>query len=168
MQEHYFNVLAKVRKEAEKQNLTPIINWLDHKDRNPWVLQCISMATTQMNREDWLSTSKNTNHAESAHAQSQREGVKLSLLSAVEKGMRLDSRQFEAAQATQSSGVTVRYGNNSMTGRVMKKVARNKAAAIKAKAKEKSIATPNTLLIAQELLRKGISKEVVEAYLRSE
>jgi hypothetical protein len=168
MKDHYLNILNTVRKEAENRRLTPIINWLDHKDRNPWVLNCVSMATTEMDREDWLSTNKNTNHAESAHAQSQREGIKLSLLSAVEKGMRLDNRQFEAAQAAQSSGISVRYGNNSMSGRVMKKVARKKAVVRKAKSKENSVANGSRLLVAQDLLRQGIRKELVEAVLRGD
>ena len=80
-------------------------------------MQCLSLATTEMNCQDWRSTSFNINNTESAHAQSPQEGVKLTLLSVVNKDMRLDFRQFEAARAMQTVGVSIRYGNNSMTGR---------------------------------------------------
>jgi len=79
--------------------------------------------------------------------------------------MRLINRQFEAAQAIQLSNVTMKYENNFITDRIMKKIARNKTAIIKAKAKEKLIAKNNFLLIVQELLRKNIVKKVIEAYL---
>ena len=165
LRHHYDHILFTARKEAEANNLTSLLNWLEHKDRNPWVLQCLSLATTAMSREDWRSTSSNTNNAESAHAQSQREGIKLTLLSAVIKGKRLDSRHFEAAHAMQSFGVPVRYGNNSMTGRKMKGIVRQKNIKKReAKGNEGQI-DGNELVIAYDLLKAGVSKEVIEEYL---
>jgi site-specific recombinase XerD len=85
-------------------------------------------------------------------------------MSAVHKGQKIDSRQFEAAKAAKFSGISVRYGNNSMSDRALKKTVRCKATKTKAKVKETSI-SGNNLAIAQDLLEKGISKEVVEQFL---
>ena len=87
----FHEILATLRNEAEAANL---INWLRHKDRNPWILQCLSLATTGMSRKDLQTTRFNTNPAESAHAYSQRDGIKLSLLAAVQRGKRIDERFF--------------------------------------------------------------------------
>ena len=56
------------------------MNWIKHKDANPWVLTCVTFALSKMGRSDWYSTSVDTNIAESAHAQLQRDGVKLTRL----------------------------------------------------------------------------------------
>ena len=96
-------------------------------------------------------------NAESAHAQSQREGVNLSLISA-------DSLQFETVRAMQFSGIPIRYGNNSMTGRTLKEIVHCKAVKAKAKAKEGSI-DGQKLAIALDLLKNGMPKELVEEYL---
>ena len=117
LRDHYNNILSSVRQAAEAANLKLLLNWLDHKDHNPWILQCLSFATTGISRRDWFSTSATTNIAESAHAQSQRDGTRLSLVAAIRKGMLLDSRFFESTKAQTWSGVAVKYGNNSMTGR---------------------------------------------------
>ena len=85
LRDHFDNILRKVQHEAETKDMKPLLNWLDHKDHNPWVLQCFCPATTQISREDWKSTSSSTNYAESAHAQSQREGTKLSLVAAIQR-----------------------------------------------------------------------------------
>jgi len=162
--DHYDHMLLTIHKRAENDKLMGLLNWLEHKDKNPWVLQCLSLATTKMNSQDWKSSSFNTNNAESAHAQSQREGVKLTLMSAVNKGMRLDSRQFEAAQAMQTVGVPVRYGNNSMTGRKQKSICRRKNAKAKEKTTYDSI-DGQELAIAQDLLKNRLPKELVEQYL---
>ena len=55
-----------------------------------------------MGRSNWHSTSVDTNIAESVHAQSQRDGVKLTLVTAVKKGERLDSLMFSLEQAAMS------------------------------------------------------------------
>ena len=67
----FHETLAHVRKEAEAKKLTPLINWLNHKEKNLWILQCVSLATTGMSHRDWQTTRFNTNPAESAHAYSQ-------------------------------------------------------------------------------------------------
>jgi len=164
VRDHFDHILSVAREKAEEGQLTHLINWFEHKDRNPWVLQCLSLATTAMSREDWRSTSSTTNNAESAHAQSQREGIKLTLLTAVNKGKRLDSRHFEAAHAMQGFGVPVRYGNNSMTGRTKKTVVRQKSGRRKALASAREVGAKE-LEIAGDLIQAGVSKEVVEELL---
>ena len=80
----------------------------------------VSRATTEMSHSDWYSINSSTNIVESAHAQSQREGKHLTLVSTIQIGQRLDLRQFELERATHSFGITSRYGNNSMIGRAKK------------------------------------------------
>jgi len=77
-----------------------------------------------------------TNIAESAHAQSQREGKHLTLLSALKKSIVFDQRSFHAQAATRV-GISVRYSNNSITGRERQKIKRsNNTQAKKNKSKE--------------------------------
>ena len=64
----------------------------------------------------WYSTSVDTNIAESVHAQSQRDGVKLTLVTAIKKGERLDSLMFSLEQAVMSGGISAKYGNRLMSG----------------------------------------------------
>jgi len=63
----------------------------------------------------WYSTSVDTNIAESVHAQSQRDGVKLTLVTAVKKGERVDLLMFSLEQAAISDGISTKYGNRSMS-----------------------------------------------------
>ena len=121
--------LATVRTEAEAENLKPLINWLDHKERNPWVLQCLSLATTGMSRKDWQTTRFNANPAESAHAYSQRDGIKLSLLAAVQRGKRIDERFFQLEFGAYRFGINPRYGNTTFSGRKKLSATRKKAKA---------------------------------------
>jgi len=116
--------------------LDPIIAWLNHKDRNPWVLECLSPALTQMNPTDWGTTSNNTNVAESAHALAQRDGIHLSLVGAVQKGQRIDERFFQLELGTMLYGIQPRYGNTSVSGRKKMSISRKKVQAKKQGTKE--------------------------------
>ena len=98
-----------------------------HKDHNPWILQCLSSATTGMNLKDWQTTSFTTNIAESAHAHSQREEIKLSLLAAVQRGRKLDLQFLQLEHAAFKFGVNPRYGNISFNGRRKRAIIRQKA-----------------------------------------
>jgi hypothetical protein len=81
-----------------------------------------------MNHMYWQSTSFNTNIAESAHAQAQRDGKHLTLVGAIEKGEEIDARFFGARNARRLMGVQVRYGDNSVGGNAKKNINRTKAA----------------------------------------
>jgi hypothetical protein len=83
-------------------------------------LECVSRATSEMAWDDWYSTSNTTNIAESALAHSQRDGTRLTLVSAIQCGKQLDQRFLEGEHAAQSFGVTSKYGNHSVTGRASK------------------------------------------------
>ncbi len=133
----YLETLYEVQTIAESQQLTVLLNWLKHKDNNPWVLKCLSRATTEMSEHDWKTTSFTTNIAESAHALSQREGKKLSLLAAIQKGKNVDHRFLLQYQATCNYGVTANYGNTFMSGRKALALTRQKAKARKIAAKNK-------------------------------
>jgi len=129
--------ISKVRATAEDQGLKHLLDWLEHKDRNPWVLRCVSPAMTEMSKHDWQVTSFTTNIAESAHAMAQREGKKLSLLAAVLKGKNVDLHFLQLQRATCGFGVTAHYGNTFMTGRKMLALSRQKAKARKKALKSK-------------------------------
>jgi hypothetical protein len=71
-------------------------NWLDHKDKNPWILACVCPGLTEMKPADFFGMSFNTNIGESAHASAQREGIHLSLVGAIQTGLRFDRRFFDS------------------------------------------------------------------------
>ena len=83
---------------------------------------------TNMNHTYWQSTNFDTNIAESAHAQAQRDGKHLTLVGAIEKGEEIDARFFGARSARRLMGVQVRYGDNSIGGNAKKNINRTKAA----------------------------------------
>jgi hypothetical protein len=82
-----------------------LLNWLDHKEKKPFIYQCISRATINMNHMYWQSISFNTNIAESAHTQAQRDGKHLTLVGTIEKGEEIDARFFGARNARRLMGV---------------------------------------------------------------
>ena len=73
-------------------------------------------------------TSFNTNIAESAHAQSQRDSKHLTLVGAIQKREELDARFFETRNARRLMGVQIRYRDNSIRGKVKKNINRTRAA----------------------------------------
>jgi hypothetical protein len=81
-----------------------------------------------MNHIYWQNTNFDTNIAESAHAQAQRDGKHLTLVGAIEKGEEIDARFFGARNARRLMGVQVRYGDNSIGGNAKKNINRAKAA----------------------------------------
>jgi hypothetical protein len=95
-----------------------------------------------MNLKDWQTTSFTTNIAGSAHAHSQRDGIRLSLLAAIQRGRKFDLQFLRLEHAAFKFGVNPRYGNISFAGRKKKAVVRQKAKsarkALKAKAVESS------------------------------
>ena len=121
------NLLQHIKQESAGK-CKPLENWLKHKERNPWVLQYLNPSTSEMNRSDWYTTSSNTNIAESAHAMSQRDGIKLSLVTAIQKGKELDSRFLRVESGAQLMGIQHGYGNISASGRVQRNMVKAKAA----------------------------------------
>ena len=164
----FHNIYQYVRNEAEKHQIKSLLDWLDDKQRNEWVLQCISPATSKMSKADWYTTSCNTNVAESAHAHSQRDGTRLSLVSAILKARKLDAIHFECEEAIRTMGIGSRYGNSSSSGRAAKNLNRSKAAAKKrVKGNVELQQQEDVLARAQDLIYEGMSKEVVGAFLKS-
>jgi hypothetical protein len=160
--------LRKARNVAETEDNKKLLDWLDHKRTNRWILTCVCPATTKMSREDWFNTSSSTNIAESAHAHSQRDGIKLTLISAVNKGKRLDSHFFALEKAAVSFGISAKYGNQSMTGRAKQNLVRNNVRKQKQKQKEKTqMETEETMRMASEMTMAGISHKVIEQFLAS-
>jgi hypothetical protein len=130
---------------------------------------CLSPATTRMSKGDWYTTSNNTNVAESAHAYSQRDGTRLTLVSAVLKGKKLDSIHFDRTAAIVTMGVRSHYGDSSSTGRAGKNAIHAKAAANK-KAKQ-NVELKQKLDVfakAQELVQSGVDMKVVNMFLEME
>jgi len=170
LKEDFNRVLKKVNEAAEYENLKPLKDWLRHKDANPWVLLCLSIATTAMSKRDWRCTSMDTNYAESAHALSKRHGVRVSLLSVVMKSLRIDSEQVGRTNAAGIWGVRKNYGGNAVTARETKKINRAVAAnKRREKALEESVAQTvgAELMVAETLINKhGLDPSLIEKYLR--
>jgi hypothetical protein len=164
-------MIQEVRKLAENEvgiRKEKIINWLDHKDSNPWILSCVCPGLTEMKKEDFFSTSFNTNIGESAYANAQREGVHLSLVGAIQTGLRFDSRFFEAEQTMSTFGVTGGYGATGTVGRMVKNIARNKATAKRRERKSDAKNANESLelvTVCQELVSAGISAALIEEIL---
>lgn len=166
----FWNLLRYIETEAKKIDDKSILDWLKSKEGiNSWSLECLSWATTEMSREDWYSTSFTTNVAESAHAYAQREGTRLSLVSAVQKAKLLDQRFLEAEIAATQRGIYSRYGNNTTIGRTVANIKRNKKSVEARKRLDpKTQIMTETIEKAQDLIRQGVSSEVVELFLKTE
>lgn len=162
------SALAIVRAETVKPNPPkPLVNWLKHKDSNPWVLKCLCFPLSLMRQTDWIATSFTTNIGESAHALSQRHGKHLSLVGAIQAVEKLDTQQARLAQVVHISGVNAMYGNNNSTGRARKNLVRQRNRAEATKKSKKHETTEKVLMEAKRLLDSGISKEVIEEFLSS-
>ncbi len=140
-----------------------------NKKANPWVLQCLSIATSKMARSDWFTTSTNTNIAESAHAHSQREGVHLSLVSAIEKARNLDQGFLETENAVRTMGIQDKYGNNSASGKNQKNISRAKNAQRKKDNLNPELKLHDELMKwGQQMIDDGFSVTLVEKLLDAE
>ena len=169
-EEQFWSILQYVEEEAKKLKDESVLDWLQNKKgENLWILKCLNRATTKMNHEDWYSTSFSTNIAESAHALSQRDGTKLSLVSAVQRAKQLDERFLEGEKASRTMGVFSKYGNNSLTGRSTKNLKRSAKKAKKRAGLDPKLQQQEAILErASGLIREGIALNVVEFYLNSE
>ena len=161
LKQHFLNTISSVRRVAEKEKIQPLLNWLDHKDANPWILTCLSRATTEMGAEDWMTTSMNTNIAESAHALAQRHGMRLTLVSAIEKGYSIDAEFFGREKAALNFGVHRRQGNMTMTGRAKRVIRRS----VKAK-KKKQGEMNETFEIVEEKI--GVLEKLIKLRMNPE
>ena len=172
LKEHFDQILETINQAAEKNDLKPLKDWLRHKDANPWILLCLSIATTGMFKRDWRSTSMDTNYAECAHATSKRHGVRLSLLAAVKKSLRVDSEQVGRTPAAGIWRVRKNYGGNAVTARESKKINRAVAASKKKeKVLEEAVAQSvgSKLAIVETLINKyGMPSLVMKSYLKEE
>lgn len=166
--ESFDAALSVVRAEIAKPNPpSMLVNWLKHKDANPWVFKCLCYPLTSMKPLNWIETSFTTNIAESAHALSHKYGTRLTLLGAIEAGKKLDCQYFQVEQAVQMSGVQVRYGNNTATGRAKKSLNRRRARVEATKKAKKNETTEKVLKEAKVLIEAGLSAEAVEKFLDS-
>ena len=160
--------ISIVRAETTKANPPKaLVNWLKHKDSNPWVLKCLCFPLSSMRAVDWVSTSFTTNIAESAHALSQRHGKHLTLVGAIQSGEKLDRQHFQLARIIENTGLSAMYGNKSTTGRTRKSLLRQRSRTEAMKKAKKHDTTEKILMEAKNLLDAGVSKEVVEEFLAS-
>jgi len=119
----------------------------------------------KMKSDDWNSMSDSTNLAESAHALSQRDGTKLTLVAAIEKARRLNLWFLEGKNAAENMGIMSRHGNQTLMGRTERNLKRSKKAAAK-KNKSKKDPILEAFEMAQKLIAEGIPKETVNDYLK--
>ncbi|RDX40612.1 hypothetical protein OH76DRAFT_1365979, partial [Lentinus brumalis] len=87
-----------------------LADWFSDKERAPWFYALLNPNFSLMPRNDWDSTSKDTNLNESAHtATNEQTGIGLSLLEAIEGARTYDTQvEIDMRQAT-TSGI---YANN--------------------------------------------------------
>jgi hypothetical protein len=97
-----------------------------------------------MNLKDWQTTSFTTNIAESAQAPSERDGIRLSLLAAVQRGRKLDLQFRQLKHAAFKFGVNPRYGNISFAGRKKRAIVRQKAKSARKALKAKTLESSDT------------------------
>lgn len=162
------SALAIVRAETVKPNSPkPLVNWLKHKDANPWVFKCLCFPLSSMRHTDWIATSFTTNIGESAHALSQRHGKHLSLVGAIQAAEKLDTQQARLAQTVQISGINAMYGNHNSSGRAKKNLVRQRNRAEATKKSKKHETTERILMEAKRLLDAGVGKEAIEEFLSS-
>jgi hypothetical protein len=160
--------LSIIRAETIKLDASKaLVNWLKHKDSNPWILNCLCFPLSSMRSIDWVATSFTTNIAESAHALSQRHGKHLTLVGAIQSGEKLDRQHFHLAKIVQNTGLSAMYGNRSTTGRTHRNLVRQRSRAEATKKAKKHETTEKILIEAKNLLDAGVSKEVLEEFLAS-
>jgi len=160
--QHFDNALIEIQNIAIELGNKHLTNWLEYKVKNPWIFQCLSRATTMMNATYWMDTSFTTNIAESAHAQSQRDGTKLTLVAAIQRAAQLDSRFFETRAATRNMGVPVRYGDRSVSGLAKRNINRAAKANEKRKDKGKELETANQQTELMMVALTGLTANVGE------
>jgi hypothetical protein len=166
----FWNVWKNVKDGATEHKHEDVLNWMKHKEgANSWIVKCVSRATSKMDWNDWYSTSFDTNIAESAHAYSHRDGVRLTLVSAVQRGKLLDERFLVGKHAAKRGGIISKYSNHSITGRTASNLKRTKKAAIKKSKKDPVLQQQESILErAQSLVHDGVSIDVVDLFLKTE
>jgi hypothetical protein len=122
-----------------------------------------------MNKQDWYSTSMNTNNAEAMHAYSKRSGTRQTLLTAVQKSQTLDAIHFERKSVIVNTGIVEKYGNTSSLGRAGKNLKRNTSAVRKRKGNTSETKDMKDILTkAQDLVALGVDPKVLEQFLITE
>jgi hypothetical protein len=154
--EAFLGIMSRVREHAllPTRYKKQLGDWLKHKEDNPWIFQGLCFPMSNMSHESWFTTRFNTNVAESAHAMSQRSGKQLSLVGAITASERLDSQFLEARRAAVQFGLSINYGNNSITRRTHKNMVRNNKRAAKKREirKQADESVEKTVAAATDLL----------------
>ncbi|PKY63056.1 hypothetical protein RhiirA4_490827, partial [Rhizophagus irregularis] len=110
-------------KKLELYDNKRIIDWVQYY-RQPYVLASLNKYISNMENEIWDHHGNNTNIAEAAHAQANREGKQLKLLTAIMRGRRLDERLFKIAEINDKFGVPYTRRNKSEIKRKAKAMSR--------------------------------------------
>ncbi|CAB5390387.1 unnamed protein product [Rhizophagus irregularis] len=90
--------------KLESYNNQRIMDWTQYY-RQPYVLASLNKHISNMENEIWDHHGNNTNVAEAAHAQANREGKQLKLITAIMRGRRLDERLFKTAEINDKFGI---------------------------------------------------------------
>ncbi|CAB4426177.1 unnamed protein product [Rhizophagus irregularis] len=124
-------------KKLELYDNKRIIDWVQYY-RQPYVLASLNKYISNMENEIWDRHENNTNIAEAAHAQANREGKQLKLLTAIMRGRRLDERLFKIAEINDKFGVLYTRRNKSEIKRKAKAMSRKDTNANKKSRKDTS------------------------------
>ncbi|CAB5388887.1 unnamed protein product [Rhizophagus irregularis] len=124
-------------KKLELYDNKRIIDWVQYY-RQPYVLASLNKYISNMENEIWDRHGNNTNIAEAAHAQANREGKQLKLLTAIMRGRRLDERLFKIAEINDKFCVPYTRRNKSEIKRKAKAMSRKDTNANKKSQKDTS------------------------------
>ncbi|CAB4408423.1 unnamed protein product [Rhizophagus irregularis] len=94
----------KIFEKLETYNDQRVMDWIQYYQQT-YVLASLNKHISNMENEIWENYGNNTNTAEAAHAQANREGKQLKLITAIMRGRRLDERLFKVAEVHNRFGV---------------------------------------------------------------
>jgi hypothetical protein len=136
--ESFVEVWNKIRTYAASSEAPEgLVTWVEHKENNPWIFLCLCAGVTWMPRVIWSNTSFTTNTAESAHAYSQRYGIRMTLVGAIQQSKKIDEQFFVVQRSMWDAGIAWGYGNRSVSGRAKKNLVRKQKRAQKKSERER-------------------------------
>jgi hypothetical protein len=139
-EEHIKNCLNALKAAAIQRNLPALKSWIQHKERNVWILKSLCQPMSTMRKEVWFATPFDTNVGEAAHALSNRAGVDLTLLTAITLGEQIDTAMLESIELISFRGVRATYKGKSQIHRFKENEKRRQKRTEKAKVKAREAA----------------------------
>jgi hypothetical protein len=159
-EEQIKNCLNALKVAAIQRNLPALKSWIQHKERNFWILKSLCQPMSTMRKEVWFATPFDTNVGEAAHALSNRAGVDLTLLTAITLGEQIDTAMLESIGLISFRGVRATYKGKSQIHRFKENEKRRQKRTEKAKAKAHEAAMARDEAARDErVIAEGVDEE---------